>query len=248
MKRHKARIYQSDDMYIGANIKLDIRNTYYCIKVMRLKCGDQIVIFNDINEWIASLLSISKREVLLQIKKPTGKKNVSNGVSLFISVVKEKSMKIALRQCVELGVDNIIPVLTEYNVAMFNAQRSAMHIIEACEQSGRLSIPKLLQATTFLELINSTIFNKHTVIWCYEHVKKTMTKVNSIIESSEQIGVLIGPEAGFSNTEASMLKQKKNVIEVGLGSNILRADTAATTALSCVLFLKKQWQEPKVLE
>jgi 16S rRNA (uracil1498-N3)-methyltransferase len=56
--------------------------------------------------------------------------------------------------------------------------------------------------------------------------------------------IVIGPEGGFAERELAALRRMKNVMAVGLGPRILRADTAALAALACWQALVGDWRQP----
>ena len=111
-----------------------------------------------------------------------------------------------------------------------------MNIIEAAEQSERLSIPVLSESIKLDNLIDN--FPKdRCLIFCNEN-QKNLPMINEAI--SKQVNnynkwaILIGPEGGFLQAEVEKIVSLKNAISVSLGERILRSDTATTAAIFSV--------------
>ena len=111
-----------------------------------------------------------------------------------------------------------------------------MNIVEAAEQSERLTLPKLNETIDLNSLLRD--FPKDRgLLFCNENDKKLPNIFNALqIQSSsfKKWAVLVGPEGGFSETETKEILSISSSIPVSLGKRILRSDTATTAALFAV--------------
>ena len=105
-------------------------------------------------------------------------------------------------------------------------------LVEACKQSGNPWLPTIREPVPLSDFLNDSSGNSSLVA----SLEDTTTPWNEL-RLSESVTLFVGPEGDFSNTEYDYLR-KKGVQAVSLGSNVLRTETAVTTALSRV-FLKE---------
>jgi 16S rRNA (uracil1498-N3)-methyltransferase len=134
-----------------------------------------------------------------------------------------------IEKATELGVTHIQPIISDYTqhrqVCIDKYKKIA---IEATEQCERLSVPRIFDAKNLYEFIDA----RPQINWLAA-IERTSSPLISIdTEKKESVGVIIGPEGGFSESERSVLA--KSVTIVSLGNSILRSETAALFALSII--------------
>lgn len=203
-------------------------------KVLRKREGDELLLFNGKGqEAKARILSVSKKSIELtelQIIKDT----TQSDVQLIVAFAQIKSAKadILLQKCVELGVDEFYPFISEHTIAKEPREAKVLHfnkvITEACAQSRRLWLPKLNNTKSFKE-IYSAIDEYDMAILAEPYNAVGVALMRPMIEklNKGRILLLIGPEGGFSNTELEQFKKHEKVTPVKFSNNILRAETAA---------------------
>ena len=125
-------------------------------------------------------------------------------------------------------------------IKKFNYKRANACAIAASQQSGRLDVPKIHEFKKLKELF-SIWNNNEEIIFCDE----TETKIffNDIFNSKPKKKIntiLIGPEGGFSLSEKNFLKNLDYVCGLSLGKRILRADTAAISAMTLLNNIKNK--------
>ena len=150
---------------------------------------------------------------------------------LIFSPIKLFRMNITIQKATELGVSQFIPCITQNtNQTKINMRNLYMNIIEAAEQSERLTLPKLNEIINLNNLLRD--FPKDRgLIFCNENDNKLPNIFNAVqIHSStfKKWAVLVGPEGGFSETETQEILSITSSIPVSLGKRVLRSDTAAT--------------------
>ena len=152
--------------------------------------------------------------------------------------IKQDKLHFLVEKAVELGVDRLIPVLTERTIVRdINTEKMESYIHQAAEQSERLTIPKLFS----LNKLSSALDNVNiadSVIFCNEQEQENSLKKSlSMLEDNKNYIILVGPEGGFTSQERLLLNNDKKVISTHIGSRILRAETAALFVVGCLQFV-----------
>ena len=153
-------------------------------------------------------------------------------------------MDLAIKKAVELGVSRIVPFFSSNVVVKLNEEKDVIKkveklnkiVIDAVKQCGRNDIPKVENPIKLKDITEELVNNKFN-IFAYEQEEKSIKDVLSNLKnesSAKKIGVIVGPEGGFTQEEAKMLQENANVYSVSLGSRILRAETASMNLLSII--------------
>lgn len=195
-------------------------------RVLRFKSGDKVALFNG-RDGLFEVEILDDKANQLRVGSALKEMPASHVEStLIMACVKKNAMDLVFRQATEMGVTHIQPVITDYTVVdKINAERVRSLLVEASEQCERLDVPELLSVKKLKDVVEDT---SATIYWAAEHIGGKWGAHKS--ETGQAI--LIGPEGGFSEAERDYLKGLKHVQPVGLGSYILRADTAVVAALS----------------
>jgi 16S rRNA (uracil1498-N3)-methyltransferase len=226
----KVRLYVSADLATGAQVPLDQAQAHYLLHVMRARTGDLVSLFNGRDgEWLAEIASVSKKTLILSCRHRSAPQAAVPDIWLLFAPVKKTPADYLTQKATELGAAKLQPVFTRRTiVTRVNQERLLANAIEAAEQSGRLSVPEIGDATT-LEKALANWPKDRTLYFCDEggNAKPLQTSAKP-----EPCAILTGPEGGFDPTERAMLRALPFVVPVTLGPRILRADTAALAALS----------------
>ena len=237
MKKHKTRIYVNKSISSNLIIYIKDKQHPFLKNVLRIKSGDEIILFDGISgEWLSKVISINRDNTALRISKNLKKIKKSLDIWLIFAPIKQNRMSLAIQKATELGVSKIIPCKTQFtNIKNINIKNLFDNAIEAAEQSERFDIPTIEKETDLMSLLQNWPDDR-TLVFCDEK-----SNGNAIIETLEKIkysktkwSVMIGPEGGFSDTERNLILQNKNVVPVSLGNTILRSDTAITVAFYCL--------------
>lgn len=198
-------------------------------RVLRMKEGDSISLFNGVDGLFLATLQDDKcasARVLTQLKPLD--ENLPK-VTLMVACVKKNAFDLIFRQATEMGVTYIQPLQTDFTVVdKLNAERVRLLLIEAAEQCGRLSVPVLLPVRKLVDAVSDFGQSGQNIFHAAEQIGGKWG------DSQPKNGdaLLIGPEGGFSDKERIFLEKQAHVMPVGLGSHILRADTAVVAGLS----------------
>ena len=245
MKRKPIRLHTKNSLDPTVIIALDNGQTHYLKHVMRKSVSDKIVVFNGKDgEWEAEITELGKKSGHIQILLQTREQTESPDIKLLFAPIKLGHIDYLIEKATELGVSSISPVVTQRTVVKrVNLDRLMKHAIEASEQCERLTVPKIDELQT-LEVALKNWNPERKLILCDETGGgKPIADALSMHEEGKPYALLIGPEGGFTKDELAMLHKLPYIIPVGLGPRVLRADTAALAALSCIQSQLGDWSQ-----
>lgn len=214
----------------------DVKHIY---RVLRLTEGEKVILNDcDGKEYLSEISEITKTEVSLKILEELKINNESQvKIDLFQGIPKAAKMDLIVQKGTELGINNIIPVLTKRVDVKLSGDFKKLDrlnriALEAAKQSKRTIIPQVSKPVDFDTLLQG--INDYDIFLVpYENAEDTGLKsVIRNVNNIKKVGILIGPEGGFEQEEIDVLIEKgANIIT--LGKRILRTETAGfvTTAL-----------------
>ena len=228
------RLYFPDKIQSDLSSHLPKEQTHYVKDVMRLKIGDKLSIFNALGEWKAAIELYEKNGAKIKIMEKIRDKDNEKNIWLAFSPIKQNPLNFLFQKGTELGVQKFIPILSERTmVREINIKRIKKIIIEASEQSNRISLPEINNLET-LNFFLSKFPKDGCLVFCDINCEKNNLK-NILAEKIEgPICVLIGPEGDFSETEKKLIIDLKQTYSISLAKNILKAETAALSAITIV--------------
>lgn len=224
----------------------DVKHIY---KVLRLSEGEEVVLNNcEGIEYLGEIETITKSEVIVKIIKRLDINNESKvKVHLFQGLPKGQKMDLIVQKGTELGVSEFIPVTTARVDVKLKGEFKKLDrlnriALEACKQSKRSVIPQVKEVIDFNEAI-SELKKMDLIIVPYENAEnfgiKTLVRKlerdNVDLDNINSVGILIGPEGGFEESEIDTLKEQGAYI-VTLGNRILRTETAGFTATALIQY------------
>ncbi len=222
---------------LGTTVSLPKESAHYLGNVLRLRVDDKLLVFNaERGEFLARVSAVSRKAVEIELcelrREPANADDPGHlSIRLLLGLSRGDRMDFAVQKSTELGVSEITPVYTEHGevrLKMGRAEKKLQHwrkiAISACEQSGRLDLPIIHGPLPLAETSLGNTINK----WMLEPSGADSLPA-SIGEKS--IELLIGPEGGFSSDEI-VWAQNRGFKIVGLGSRILRTETAPVAALA----------------
>ncbi len=213
--------------------------------VLRMKTGDEILVSCD---GISNLCVIENIEddfaVARIIAKDYNDTNLPIKIYLLQGLPKSDKMELIIQKAVELGVDGIVPVELNRCVVKLDDKKKKskqtrwQSISEsAAKQSKRNVIPEVHDVMNFKSAVEFAK-NLDVFIVPYENKDGMSSTVSALSEIKKgcTVGILIGPEGGFDESEIDYAVENGGKT-VSLGKRILRTETAAITAMSmCMLF------------
>lgn len=247
-RTHKTlpRLHVDAPLSAGASVELGREQTNYLISVLRMKAGEALVLFNGVDgAWMARIADPHRKGVTLEVVVQTAHQTPKSDLWFGFAPLKTGRLDYLVQKATEMGAGTIQPVITKFTqVQKLKTEKLLVNIIEAAEQCEVLSVP-VLAAETSLDALLSDWQHKEglrRLIFCDESARANspVGQLNDI--EGLPVGVLIGPEGGFSDDERSRLLAQPYVIPISLGPRILRADTAAVAALAVVQSIIGDWR------
>ena len=225
------RLFVPHDLAPGVPLDLDEGQSRYLSTVMRQAVGDEVAVFNGRDgEWRATLTKVGKKAVTLTALSRTRPQETGPDLDLVIALVKRARLETIVEKAAELGARRVRPVVTERtNADHTRVDRLQAIATEASEQTGRLDVPQVLEPVK-LEKLLATWEVSRQLLFCDE--AGDAPPVLSAVRAAGPWAILIGPEGGFSPKERDGLRALPYAVPAGLGPRILRADTAAISALT----------------
>lgn len=236
------RLFVPADLYAGATITVAPEQAHYLVNVLRLAEGAEILVFNGRHgEWLARVAARSKKAVQLAVTEETRAQPPLPDLIYCFAPLKQGRLDYLVQKAVEMGAGVLQPVATQHTqVAKPSIERLRANVIEAAEQCGILALPQVREAEK-LERLLAGWEPRRRLIFCDEDAstQNPLPALTAVTERS--LGLLIGPEGGFSDDERTMLRALPFVTAIPLGPRILRADTAAVAALAVVQATIGDW-------
>lgn len=238
------RLYIDAELSEGADIRLDGPHAHYLLKVMRIKHGDPVKLFDDrTGEYLAHASALGKRDLILAIEGKTRDREAVPDLWLCTAPVKKDRFNWIVEKATELGVARIVPVQTERTQTPgLKPEKLRAHMIEAAEQCERTALPSLDPLTKLTALLESWPADRH-LFFADERIHATGEGSfrKALVAHDGPAAILIGPEGGFSDAENAMIRALPRSVPVSLGPRILRADTAALAAVSLWMADRGDW-------
>lgn len=192
--------------------------------------------------------TLEKHQVTAQIlEKKMGETELSSKIYLFQGLPKSDKMELIIQKAVELGANQIIPVVTKRSIVKLDAKKEASKLKRwqsiaegAAKQSGRMLIPQISEVKTFTEALQMAQTLDINIIpyECARGMEGTREIFRSI-KPGMSVGIFIGPEGGWEESEVEQAKEL-DVKPVTLGRRILRTETAGLTTLSILMYLLEE--------
>ena len=233
----RTRLYIDADYGPGAELELKADRARYLTRVLRLRKGDTLRIFDGCgSEYQTTLGKISKSSVTLFVGQPTDvKTETALRTHLVQGISRGERMDFVVQKATELGIKRITPVFTEFGVVKLDAGRAAKRrdhwqkvAASACEQCGRVCLPLVDAPLALKDWFGNT---PDSVDGQVILKPGAALPLSGISQPPEKICLLVGPEGGFSDREYADA-DVAGFEPASLGPRILRTETAAVAALA----------------
>lgn len=242
--RKSPRLYLNLQL-TAAEVSLTDDQAHYLRRVLRLKLGDSVIVFNGAgDEYLALVATLSRDRTVLRLEtelQPLPESPLK--ITLLQSLVKNDAMDMIVQKATELGIYKIIPVISEFSIIKLDHDRATRRIAHwekisasSCEQCGRHR-PLIIDEPQSLATELTRIPTEHLKLVLQPPGADQLPEASLPTNPPGGITVLIGPEGGLSERDTQEA-DRAQFASVTLGPRILRTETAALTA--CAL-LQRQW-------
>ena len=223
------RLFYRESLSLNLTATLDRSQSHYISKVMRIKENEVFSLFNSGGEWEAKILGISKSIVEFNVTKQLRQKENFKELWLAFSPIKSNYFNFMIQKATELGVTKFLPIIFDRTIVRkINKDRLEKVIIEAAEQSNRITVPMIEEPQKLKNFLN----NDMDLI--FTDLNTTNTKIDLQKLTTNPKCVIIGPEGDFSEVEREEILKFKGVQSIRINENILRSETAVISALSII--------------
>lgn len=225
-------LFEKEEYFLLDNEELE----HQMLNVFRYQTGDEVIVFDGRGVDYVGEIEVENKRVKIKIKEvknPPSLLSEKGGkkVTLFMSLIKKDNFEMVVEKATELGVEMIVPIVTERSQKInLNWKRLNKISVEATEQSGQMRPPVIHEVISLKEALDDFMMPKIAF-----HMSGKTIQTDHF--TKEEIGVLIGPEGGWSERELEFFKTKDIEI-VRLDVPVLRAETAAL--VGCYTVMKKR--------
>lgn len=242
------RFFVREDQIHDTHVDLDGEEHHHLSRVVRVKKGDVVWLIDGTGHQHRALVQkMAPKTTRLLILESLPAAAPSRRITLAFAVLKAKAMDWLLQKATELGAAALVPVIAARTVVRMpdpedltkKLERWTRIVREAAKQSGRPHLPSLsppVSLDRFLE-----IEHPKRSLFLFERAGRELSELfrNGFLggknsegqERGDDILVLVGPEGGWTNAEAMDILER-GFEAVSLGDNVLRAETAALSALA----------------
>ena len=226
------RLFFSKSLSLNLTDKLDKSQSHYISKVMRVKENEVFSLFNSSGEWEAKILNNSKSLIEFKITKQLRQKENSRELWLAFSPIKSSYFNFMIQKATELGITKFLPIIFDRTIVRkINKDRLEKVIIEAAEQSNRITVPTIEEP----QKLKNFLSNDMNLI--FTDLNTSNTKIDLKNLTTKPTCVIIGPEGDFSEEERKKILKFNGVQSIKINENILRSETAVISALSIINYV-----------
>ncbi|MDX1480693.1 MAG: 16S rRNA (uracil(1498)-N(3))-methyltransferase [Woeseiaceae bacterium] len=237
------RIHVDAPLESGSELQLGRDHAHYLGRVLRLRTGAQITVFDGAgNAHDATIGALGRNDARITLgERQAGDRESPLAVSLVQGVSRGERMDVLVQKATELGVARVLPVLTERSVVRLDAVRGEKRrghwqkiAVAACEQCGRNRLP-VIDAPSRLEDYLARPPGAQTRLLFSPAATRRLRDLGPPADS--RLEVLVGPEGGLTAAE-ERTAAAKGFMAVSMGPRVLRSETAGIAALA---LLQGQW-------
>lgn len=235
-----------EDAQVGENsVTIEGSDVNHIRNVLRMKQGEKVRISTSSGKnYFGTIADLSEAMVLVDIlEECADDTELGNKIYLFQGLPKSDKMELIIQKAVELGAYEIIPVAMKNCVVKLEEKKAAGKTARwqeiaksAAKQSKRSLIPVVQMPMSYKEAL-AKAKTLDVVLIPYENARGMAATKEAIeqIKPGQSIGIFIGPEGGFTDTEIELAKNLRMQL-ISLGKRILRTETAGLATLSILMY------------
>jgi 16S rRNA (uracil1498-N3)-methyltransferase len=218
--------------------------THHIARVLRLRTGDAVIVFDGTGrEWAGTLIDVARAGARIALTAPLPiVAEPSVAVTVAIGLLKGDAMSEVVRDAAMLGASAIVPFVSSHTALPAAASRARHHerwhrvAVASAKQCARSVVPTIHDVTTFADILGATYDIR---IICVEPSAGVGVEAGSWPAARTAL-LLAGPEGGWSREEIDQARAA-GAIALGLGPRTLRAESTPAIALTA-LWCRWGWQ------
>ena len=235
------------DSFAAGTATLRGEAAHHLGRVLRAETGQLYELSDGQSVWLARTESVGRDEVQFALVERLPVTSATVRIDLLLAIVKFDHFEWALEKATELGVDQVIPLAAERSekgLIAAEAKRSERWrriLTESAQQSRRMRVPSLAAATKTREAFRSRtaeiklMLSERAGARPLREMLEPAALVRRDVIDPASVAIAIGPEGGWTDAEF-VAASESGFVEVALGANILRTETAVCAALACVQY------------
>ena len=234
-----SRIYTRQLLNSGATVTLGEEISHYVLRVLRLRRGDPLILFNGDGSEYQAILSKADRSQAAALIGQADKPHRESALRVFLGqgLARGERMDFVFLKSAELGVVSITPLWTNRCQVQLSGKRLANRLAHwqgilrsACEQSNRVVLPGLDKPTPLPEWLAAVQLQEqqHKLV-----LDPSATRRLRDLPPASSVSILVGPEGGLDEDEIR-LSESNGFQRIRMGPRVLRTETAALAALAAV--------------
>ncbi|MCF6174207.1 MAG: 16S rRNA (uracil(1498)-N(3))-methyltransferase [Victivallaceae bacterium] len=218
----------------GEQVELSERDAKHLFRTLRGHAGDTVKLMDGRGKLALAIIMPNKK---LKLTKVSTKPDPAIKLHLFIAPPRRHKMDSLLKQCAEIGIWEITPIITERAVALPNKKNDSGDrwqtlLIEGCKQSENPFLPQIDEAISLIDALNS--INRETTAIFFGETPRYANGTQLKLHNRRNIAWFVGPEGGFTDSERQLL-HNNGAEPFSFGAWILRVETAAICGAAILL-------------
>ena len=210
----------------GSSLRLDPREESHLFRILRARPGETVALLNGHGTTGIAVVEPDRR---LSLESKRTVPPPARRLHLYFAPPKKQKLDALLKQAVELGVSELVPVLCERSVVQPGESSVAGRwmdlLFEACKQSGNPFLPAVVSPMPFPAALARARETCGALI-----VGSNRTGVFPDLGTASDAAFFIGPEGGFTDAETEAMFAA-GTIPLRIGDWTLRVETAAIAGL-----------------
>jgi 16S rRNA (uracil1498-N3)-methyltransferase len=237
LPKREHRFFVGSELREGQRLELDRGRSRQVTSVFRLGRGDRLILFDgSAYDFVARIVRPGKSRVEVEIEsRQYGRSMPAPTIELGMSLIKGDRFDLVVQKATELGVARVQPLVTARTVVSLSVGRAEQRVerwrriaIEAAEQSGRSTLPEILEPRQIDEELSA---DGGVLTFLLSEAERRSMLAHVFVPDVQRLRLLVGPEGGFTDDEVRRATAC-GALAVTLGPLILRAETAAIAAIA----------------
>lgn len=233
------RLFTDQPLDAPATVELDAAAAHHATRVLRMQAGAKLTLCNgDGCEYRAVISRVDRRRVVVEIDERIAVDRESPlAVVLGLGISRGDRIDFAVQKATELGVREIVPLVTEHSAASLRGERAARKqqhwqqvAVSACAQSGRNRVPQVHAPSSLADWVNTVDCERALVL------DPTAPRGLPASPAPRSVALLVGPEGGLAAAEIALARDG-GFTAIALGPRVLRTETAPIAAIALCQFL-----------
>ncbi len=234
------------DLQAGSTLCIEGEEAKHALKVMRLRVGDECEVFNGCGQAAVGRIAAAAGSQALTLSelRPLPPMPAVAGITLALAVPKGSNMDLIVQKAVEMGVQRIVPLISERTIVRLDAREAAAKaakwsrtVLEACKQCGVNTLPQVEVPQSYAAFLQRTDLPELKLQCAIVPHARPMRE---LLETARTAGqrecvLLIGPEGDFSPAEYAA-GETAGYLPISLGPIILRVETAVFLAVAAARY------------